>query len=79
MVETDTAMVYHPTMWHRLGFGHCSADLDVEESTLHEIYIRLDWRDRLRILASGCGMVSLRVDVKDVTNTASKISITPPD
>ena len=71
-------MTFRPTIWNRLGFGHCSAEIDVEESTLHEIFFKLDWRDRLRILVSGSGMVSLRVDVADVTNTASRISVTPP-
>jgi hypothetical protein len=56
-----------PTIWQRLGFGECSAPRPEEEEHLEgfaaswlmtDTRIRLDWKDRLRVLLSGNLMVS---------------------
>lgn len=51
-----------PTIWHRLGFGECSAP-HLEDDQFDDrfapgqistsVYGVLDWRDRLRVLISG--------------------------
>lgn len=56
---------FKPTIWHRLGFGECSAprleDKDypgMAPATLQtRVLIHFGWSDRLRLLISGNAMV----------------------
>jgi hypothetical protein len=68
---------FKPTIWHRLGYGACHVDFpDEDEPTLPpgaistDIYIRLDWRDRLRLFVTGCLFVSVKTKTNVVVETA---------
>lgn len=82
-------MKYKPTLWNRMGFNTCHANLeDADHPDLAEAYIttnvftNFDWRDRLRILFSGKIMTAVATKTNIPVDTAiskSIVSVLPPN
>jgi hypothetical protein len=81
---------FKPTIWHRLGFGECSAPRPDSEETLEGYApswfivgtrIHLGWQDRLRMLITGNLMVecAVKTDVAiSKSKASSAVSVLPP-
>jgi len=81
------AQEWRPTIWHRLGFRHGGVPYDcaleerlvmegfAESALTSEVYVRLDWGDRLRLLLTGLLHVHVRthtdVPVRKATSRSS--------
>lgn len=88
-MEGCFAQTYKPTLWKRLGFGHCSAPVMDEEDYPQlapgalslDTYLHFDWKDRIRLLISGNAMVSVRCKTNVIIDHAvslSRTSVLPP-
>jgi hypothetical protein len=81
---------FKPTIWHRLGFGECSAPMIEDEDYPHlapggmttEVRIHFDWKDRLRLLFTGWAMVATRLKTPQIVDgqviSTSSVSVLRP-
>lgn len=77
------AMEFKPTIWHRLGFGHAyvppwdDPEKDGDDHyVITEVVVVFDWKDRLRLMLTGCLSVEVRVKTQhDAGNTEGRSAV----